>query len=106
MAEAKKAPVKKATKKKVTTEVAQEETAPQRELTFGEVLIGTEFTAEQVDPIRIVKMLSADLANHMISTANPNGEEVSPLKADLIRSATTQIVLAQMAAVKAMTFEY
>ena len=89
-----------------TTEVAQEGTAPQRELSFGEVLIGTEFTQEEVDPIRMVKMLSADLANHMISVANPSGGEVSPLKADLIRLATTQIVLAQMAAVKVMTFEY
>jgi hypothetical protein len=102
MAETKKAPAKKATKEVV----AQEETTPQRELTFGEVLIGTEFTTDQVDPIRIVKMLSADLANHMITVSNPEGGEISPLKADLIRSATSQIVLAQMAAVKVMTFEH
>lgn len=81
------------------------EPAP-REITFGEALIGTEFTADEVDPIRIVKMLAADLANHMMSVANPEGTEVSPLKADLIRAATAQLLLAQMAAVKVMTFEY
>jgi hypothetical protein len=86
----------------------QEETtqpAP-REITFGEALIGTEFTAEEVDPIRVVMMLAADLANHMMTVSNPEGGEVSPLKADLIRAATSQILLAQMAAVKVMTFEY
>jgi len=102
MAETEKAPAEKVTEEVV----AQEETTPQRELTFGEVLIGTEFTADQVDPIRIVKMLSADLANHMITVSNPEGGEISPLKADLIRSATAQIVLAQMAVVKVMTFEH
>ena len=102
MAETEKAPAEKVTKEVV----AQEETTPQRELTFGEVLIGTEFTTDQVDPIRIVKMLSADLANHMITVSNPEGGEISPLKADLIRSATAQIVLAQMAVVKVMTFEH
>lgn len=85
----------------------EESTEPaQREITFGEALIGTEFTADEVEPVRIVKMLAADLENHMMSVANPEGVEMSPLKADLIRAATSQILLAQMAAVKVMTFEH
>ena len=101
-----KAAPKKATAKKEVApiEVATEEQS--RELTFGEVLIGTEFTQDPVDSIHIVKMLAADMANHVVTASNPESVELSPLKSDLLRSAIAQLSAAQMACVKVMTFQH
>lgn len=77
-----------------------------RELTFGEVLIGTEFSQDPTDSVHIVKMLAADMANHVVTVSNPEGAELSPLKSDLLRSAIAQLSAAQMACVKVMTFQH
>ena len=77
-----------------------------REISFGEALIGVEFYEAPNDMIHNVKMLAADMANHVITEVNPEGAELSPIKADLLRTAVMSIVTAQMACVKAMTFQH
>lgn len=85
---------------------AAEETVGFKEtkiLSFGELLVGIEFNPSNNDKVAKVKSLMAEVANIMLETYEQNGK--SPIKSLLFDHAVGEIVSAQMAAVKVITFK-
>lgn len=78
-----------------------------RELTFGEKLVGLNFNPsgnEKVDRAKKLFAEAADMLKEHIIEERAN-EGVSMMKADLFSHALTEIVNAQMCTVKVLTFE-
>jgi hypothetical protein len=72
-------------------------------LSFGELLVGIEFNPSNDDRVARVKNLMAEAANIMLEEYNEGGK--SPLKSLLFDHAVGEIVSAQMAVVKVITFK-
>lgn len=72
-------------------------------LSFGEKLVGIEFNPSNDDKVAKVKNLMAEIANIMVESYEENGK--SPIKSLLFDHAIGEIVSAQMAAVKVITFK-
>jgi hypothetical protein len=72
-------------------------------LSFGELLVGIEFNPSNDDRVARVKSLMAEAANIMLEEYNEGGK--SPLKSLLFDHAVGEIVSAQMAVVKVITFK-
>jgi len=72
-------------------------------LSFGEILIGTDFSIESEDKAIKVKNLMAELTNIVLEEYN-DGDK-SPVKSLLFDHAVGEIVSAQMAIVKVITFK-
>lgn len=72
-------------------------------LSFGELLVGIEFNPSNDDKVAKVKSLMAEVANIMMDEYNEGGK--SPIKSLLFDHAIGEIVSAQMAAVKVITFK-
>jgi hypothetical protein len=72
-------------------------------LSFGELLVGIEFNSSNDDKVAKVKSLMAEVANIMLESYEENGK--SPIKSLLFDHAVGELVSAQMAAVKVVTFK-
>ena len=72
-------------------------------LSFGELLIGVEFTSPNEGSVSKVKFMMAELANLMKDVYNE--EERSPIKSLLFDHAVGEILNAQMSIVKVITFK-
>ena len=72
-------------------------------LSFGELLVGIEFDPTNEDKVTKVKNLMAEIANIVLEEYDKEGK--SPIKSLLFDHAIGEIVSAQMAAVKVITFK-
>jgi len=72
-------------------------------LSFGELLVGIEFNPSNDDKVAKVKSLMAEAANIMLELYEQDGK--SPIKSLLFDHAVGEIVSAQMAVVKVITFK-
>jgi hypothetical protein len=72
-------------------------------LSFGELLVGIEFDPTNEDKVTKVKNLMAEIAIIVLEEYNTEGK--SPVKSLLFDHAIGEIVSAQMAAVKVITFK-
>lgn len=72
-------------------------------LSFGELLVGVEFNPSNDDKVAKVKSLMAEAANIMLESYEQNGK--SPIKSLLFDHAVGELVSAQMALVKVITFK-
>lgn len=72
-------------------------------LTFGEQLIGVEFSTEDESEVFKVKKMMAEITN--ILKDNYNQEMKSPAKSFLFDHAVGELVSAQMAVVKVLTYK-
>lgn len=72
-------------------------------LSFGELLVGIEFNPSNDDKVAKIKSLMAEIANIVLEEYNAEGK--SPIKSLLFDHAIGEIVSAQMAAVKVITFK-
>ena len=70
---------------------------------FGELLVGIEFNPSNNDIVAEVKQKMAEIANLMKDEYN--SEQKSPLKSLLFDHAVGEILNAQMAVVKVITFK-
>lgn len=70
---------------------------------FGELLVEVEFSSTNEDKVTKVKKLMAEIANLMKDEYNNN--QKSPVKSLLFDHAVGEIVNAQMAVVKVITFK-
>jgi hypothetical protein len=72
-------------------------------LSFGELLIGIEFDSSNEDATFKVKSMMAEIANTLKDEYN--SEQKSPVKSLLFDHAVGELVNAQMAVVKVITFK-
>lgn len=72
-------------------------------LSFGELLVGIEFNPSNDDKVAKVKSMMAEIANLMKDEYNT--EQKSPIKSLLFDHAVGELVNAQMAVVKVITFK-
>lgn len=72
-------------------------------LSFGELLVGIEFDPTNEDKVTKVKNLMAEIANIVLEEYNTEGK--SPVKSLLFDHAIGEIVSAQMAVEKVITFK-
>lgn len=72
-------------------------------LSFGELLVGTELDLFSEDKVVKVKSMIAELAN--LLKDEYNSEQKSPVKSLLFDHAVGELVNAQMAVVKVITFK-
>ena len=73
-------------------------------LSFGEQLVDVEFDQDNEGAVAKIKELMAEVTNIMLEEYNKNGK--APIKSLLFDHAVGEIVSAQMAAVKVITFKY
>lgn len=78
--------------------------APQRQLTFGEKLVGLNFNPSNDDKVSKAKKLCADLADLLYE--DQKNSETSELKKILLPATYTEILNAQMNVVKVLTLKY
>lgn len=74
----------------------------QRQLNFGEKLVGLTFNPSNDDGVSKAKKLCAELAN----LVNDDSSEMTPLKATLKQHTIGEILNAQMNVVKLLTLKY
>ena len=77
---------------------------PQRQLTFGEKLVGFNFNPSNDDSVSKAKRLCADLAD--LLNDQKMKQETSQLRELLFRHTIGEILNAQMNVVKVLTFKY
>lgn len=75
----------------------------QKLLSFGEILVGLEFTSEEDDAVAQVKKKMAEITN--ILKDNYTSDMRSPVKSLLFDHAVGEILNAQMSVVKVITFK-
>lgn len=80
-------------------------TEPQRELTFGERLVGINFNPSADDKVSRIKSICAELAD-IVNEEVMSNENRSALQAKLLDHAICEILNAQMNAVKVVTLKY
>lgn len=76
-----------------------------RELTFGEKLVGINFNPSNDDKVSKAKRLCAELADLMHDEIFKSNFEKSPMHYDLYQHAAGEILNAQMNVVKVLTFK-
>jgi len=81
--------------------------APQREMTFGEKLVGLNFNPSGDDNVSKAKRLCASLADLMQNEVMGNKTaEISQLQHQLYQHTIGEILNAQMNVVKVLTLKY
>lgn len=80
-------------------------TAPARQLTFGEKLVGLNFNPSNDDKVGTAKRLCAELADLLMNDFKENQGE-SDFKERLLHHAVGEILNAQMNVVKVLTLKY
>lgn len=79
----------------------------QRELSFGEKLVGLTFNPSGDDKVNRAKQLCAELADLVETQARNNGEiEQTELQSRLFQHTIGEILNAQMNCVKLLTLKY
>jgi hypothetical protein len=78
---------------------------PQREMTFGEKLVGLNFNPSNDDKVSKAKKLCADLAD-LVESEYRNGNEHTFLQSRLYDHTIGEILNAQMNVVKLLTLKY
>ena len=73
-------------------------------LSFGELLVGIEFNTANEDKVAKVKKLMAEAAN-ILKDSYTNDESRGPVKSLLFDHAVGELVSAQMAVVKVITYK-
>lgn len=76
----------------------------QRELTFGEKLVGLTFNPSNDPKVQKAKVLCAELAD--LLKEHISAKETSPLEQSLYNHSVGEILNAQMNVVKVLTFKY
>lgn len=76
----------------------------QRELTFGEKLVGLTFNPSGDPNVQKAKELCAELADLMLNDLN--NKNISNIQKLLLENALIEILNAQMNVVKVLTFKY
>jgi alpha-galactosidase len=79
-------------------------TTTNRELTFGEKLVGITFNPSSDDKVAKAKALFAEAADLLMEEMS--GRETSPLSKTIKEAAVADILRAQMMVVKAITLKY
>lgn len=80
--------------------------APQRQLTFGEKLVGLNFNPSNDDSVSKAKRLCADLADLLHTEMYKGQGEVTDLQSRLYVHTVGEILNAQMNVVKVLTLKY
>jgi hypothetical protein len=88
----------------VTQPTSQDSSVPQREMTFGEKLVGLNFNPSNDDKVSKAKKLCADLAD--LLHEDQRSSETSELKNILLPATYAEILNAQMNVVKVLTLKY
>ena len=88
----------------LATMPAPTEQGPQRQMTFGEKLVGLTFNPSNDDKVGKAKRLCADLAD-LLNDEN-NSRETSQFSQRLFSHAVGEILNAQMNVVKVLTLKY
>ncbi len=81
------------------------ENAPERQMTYGEKLVGLNFNPSNDDKVSKAKRLCADLAD-LVKDEFDTSVHNSALQRQLFDHAIGEILNAQMNAVKVLTFKY
>lgn len=79
---------------------------PQRQLTFGEKLVGLNFNPSNDDSVSKAKKLCADLADLLHTEMYKGQGEVTELQSRLYAHTVGEILNAQMNVVKVLTLKY
>ena len=88
---------------KPTVEIPEGGIIETKILSFGELLVGIEFNPSNDSNVAKVKSMMAEIANLMKDEYNK--EQKSPIKSLLFDHAVGELVNAQMAVVKLITFK-
>ena len=80
--------------------------APQRQMTFGEKLVGLNFNPSNDDSVSKAKRLCADLADLLHTEMYKGQGEVTELQSRLYNHTVGEIINAQMNVVKVLTLKY
>ena len=78
----------------------------QRELTFGEKLVGINFNPAADDKVSKAKQLCAELADMVNDDVNNGTSELTMLQGRLFNHTVGEILNAQMNVVKLLTLKY
>jgi len=87
-----------------SVDLGQLKSEPQKELSFGEKLVGLTFNPSNDDKVGKAKRLCADLADLLYD--DHKGEYASDLYDNLYHHAIGEILNAQMNVVKVLTLKY
>ena len=79
-----------------------EEKTTEQELTFGQQIIGVNFNPSSMPEVDTVKMMCAGMIDALAN--NFDNQQIAPMHGKIIDHAIMKIVEAQMAVVKALTF--
>ena len=79
---------------------------PQRQMTFGEKLVGITFNPSADDKVAKAKQLFADAADLLYQSVHGGGGEISELQSRLFQHTVGEILNAQMNVVKVLTLKY
>lgn len=82
----------------------EDKSAPTREMTFGEKLVGMTFNPSNNNDVTKAKQLCAELADLVHKTRQ--GGETTELESQLYNHTIGEILNAQMNVVKLLTFKY
>jgi len=91
---------------KQEAESKSKSTVPDRQLTFGEKLVGLNFNPANDDSVSKAKRLCADLADLLHTEMYKGSGEISELQSRLYAHAVGEILNAQMNVVKVLTLKY
>lgn len=78
----------------------------QREMTFGEKLVGLTFNPSNDDKVGKAKRLCAELADLLFNDTFSDPKDISEFKMDRYKSSINEILNAQMNVVKVLTLKY
>lgn len=79
-----------------------EEKTTEQELTFGQQIVGVNFNPSSMPEVDTTKMMCASLIDALAN--NFDNQQIAPMHGKIIDHAIMKIVEAQMAVVKALTF--
>lgn len=74
----------------------------EQELTFGQQIIGVNFNPSSMPEVDTVKMMCASLIDALANSFD--NQQIAPMHGKIVDHAIMKIVEAQMAVVKALTF--
>ena len=84
----------------------REPVADQRQMTFGEKLVGITFNPSNDDKVSKAKQLCASLADLLHDEMYKGGGEITELQSRLYNHTIGEILNAQMNVVKVLTLKY
>lgn len=82
--------------------MSTEEKTIEQELTFGQQIIGVNFNPSSMPEVDTTKMMCASLIDALANSFD--NQQIAPMHGKIVDHAIMKIVEAQMAVVKALTF--